>query len=82
MKLVSWNCRGLGSKDKKEAMGKLVRIRKTSNPSDPETKLKELEALQELQQIWKKRNGEAISARGHSRGICTLWNPDIYLVGW
>jgi hypothetical protein len=48
-------------------MGKLVRIEKPQILLVQETKLRELEALQELQQIWKKSNGVAISARGASR---------------
>jgi exonuclease III len=44
MKLVSWNCRGLGSKDKKEAMGKLIRVEKPQILLIQETKLKEHEA--------------------------------------
>jgi exonuclease III len=78
MKLVSSNCRGLGSNDKKEAMGKLVRIEKPQILLVQETKLREIESLQELQQIWKKINGVAISARGASEGIFTLLNPDIF----
>jgi len=78
MKLVSWNCRGLGSKDKKEAMGKLVRLEKPQILLVQETKLREQEALQEMQQIWKKSNEMEISVRGASRGIFILWNSSIF----
>jgi hypothetical protein len=35
MKFVSWNCRGMGSKEKKEDLGKLIHIQKAFNPPDP-----------------------------------------------
>jgi hypothetical protein len=33
--------------------------------------------LCELQQLWRASDGVAISARGASGGICTLWNTMI-----
>ena len=57
MKLVSYNCTGLGRKVKKEAMGKLIRIEKPQILLIRETKLKGHEALQEIQQIWRKSKG-------------------------
>jgi exonuclease III len=45
MKVVSWNCRGMGEREKKEAMGKLI---KSENPQIiliQETKMQGTEAL-------------------------------------
>lgn len=78
MKIVSWNCRGLGHKDKKEAMGKLIRSKKPQILLIQKTKMKGKDVLLEMQKIWKTSIGAAISARGASGGICTLWNPKIF----
>jgi exonuclease III len=78
MKLVSWNCRGLGSKEKKEAMGKFIRSEKPQILLVYETKLGESETLHEMQYIWKKIIGVALSSRGASGGICTFWNFDLF----
>jgi exonuclease III len=45
MKVVSWNCRGTGQWEKKEAMGKLIRIEKPHILLIQETKLQGNEAL-------------------------------------
>jgi len=45
MKAVSWNCRGMGLWEKKEAMGKLIRIEKLWILLIQETKLQGDEAL-------------------------------------
>jgi hypothetical protein len=36
--------------------------------------MRDLETLQELQRIWKKGEGKAMSSRGALRGIGTIWN--------
>jgi exonuclease III len=76
MKVVSWNCRGLGSRDKKEEVRKLLKTKKPSILLLQETKMRDLETLQELQRIWKKGEGKAISSRGASRGIGKIWNAE------
>jgi exonuclease III len=48
MKIISWNCRGLGSKGKKEEVGKLIRVEKPSILLLHETKMRDLEALQDM----------------------------------
>jgi exonuclease III len=74
MKVVSWNCRGLGSRDKKEEVRKLLKLEKPSILLIQETKMRDLETLQDLQKIWKKGEGKEISSRGASGGIGTFWN--------
>jgi exonuclease III len=54
MKVVSWNCRGLGSREEKEEVRKIIRAKKTLILILQETKLREKEALQDMQGIWKK----------------------------
>jgi exonuclease III len=39
-----------------------------------ETKLSEDSVLREIKHIWKTGEGKAISSRGDSEGICTLWD--------
>jgi exonuclease III len=77
MQLVSWNCRGLGSKVKTEAVKDLVRM---SNPEVlliQETKMEDSEALQASNLFWKRGNGRAVSARGASGGLGTFWNSSV-----
>ena len=74
MKVVSWNCRGLGSNKKIEAMKDLIRM---SNPEIlliQETKLEQSGFLYVSQFFWKRGEGATMSARGASGGLGTLWN--------
>eukprot|EP00253_Pinus_taeda_P008034 PITA_08034 len=76
MRLVSWNCRGLGNPSKAEAVKDLLKI----EPSDilmlQETK-KEGKALLDInKKKWKKSTGIAVSSRGSSGGLATLWIED------
>ena len=78
MKLVSWNCRGLGNPSRIEAVRDLLK----SEPSDvlmlQETKI-EGQALLELGRTkWNKKAGKAVNARGTSGGLATLWTEDIF----
>jgi hypothetical protein len=36
--------------------------------------MREHETLQEMQKIWKKGEGKAISSRGALGGLCLIWN--------
>jgi exonuclease III len=48
-----------------------------------ETKRKDTGILQERNYIWHSCKGVAVSSRGSSGGICTLWNPSIFsLQSW
>jgi exonuclease III len=77
MKVVYWNCRGLGQK-KKKAMGKLIRTKNPQILLIQEMKLQGEDALREIKQIWNPSSGVALSARGASGGICTVWNAQIF----
>jgi exonuclease III len=74
MQFVSWNCRGLGSKIKEEALRDLVRLARPEVLLIQETKLEEEEFLRVSNVFWKKGPGRAVSARGASGGLATLWD--------
>eukprot|EP00253_Pinus_taeda_P032784 PITA_32784 len=78
MKYISWNCRGLRSKLKEEAMKDIVRIYSPKIILIQETKLEDLILLQSSKVFWEKGHGRAVSARGASGGIATFWNNVIY----
>ena len=74
MKLVSWNCTGLGSLNKVKAIKDLLRM----DPRDilllQETQMEEEALLSLSRATWKKQGGHIASARGASGGLTTLWN--------
>lgn len=78
MRLVSWNCRGLGNPSKAEAIKDLLKM----EPSDilllQETKIEGKALLDISQKKWKKNTGKAVSSRGSSRGLATLWPEDLF----
>ena len=78
MRYISWNCRGLGSSSKEEAMKDLVRIHNPEILLVQETKMEEAAALQAGEKFWKKGTGTAINSRGASGGIATFWDSNIY----
>ena len=78
MRYISWNCRGLGSTLKEEAMKDLVRIHEPEILLVQETKLEETAILQAGKKFWKKGPGIANNSRGASRGIATFWDSTLY----
>eukprot|EP00253_Pinus_taeda_P015907 PITA_15907 len=76
MKLVSWNCRGLGNPAKIEEVKDLLQ----SEPSDilmlQETKIAGQALLEISKTKWKKNTGIAVNARGSSGGLATLWSEE------
>jgi exonuclease III len=78
MKVVSWNCRGLGQEKNKEALLKLIKTEKPQILLIQETKLKDDEVLKEIKQLWNPSEGVAISARGASGGSCTTYSTQIF----
>ena len=73
MKVLSWNCRGMGSKAKEEAMKDLIRISQPDNLMIQETNMEKEAFIQVSGNFWKKR-GLVVSSRGSSIGIGTLWD--------
>ena len=72
MKVLSWNCRGLGSKVKEEAMKDLIRLAKPDILLIQETKMENDSFLQVSEKLWKKGGKTAIISRGSSGGIGML----------
>ena len=72
MQYVSWNCRGLGSTLKEEAIKDLIRLVRPEVLLIQETKLEEDALLRASDVFWKKGPGRAVSARGASGGLATL----------
>jgi exonuclease III len=78
MNIVSWNCRGLGSKYRSESVMDLIKTKKPIVLLLQETKLEVNEALSKCKKLWKQSEGQEVSARGASGGLCTLWNNSIF----
>jgi exonuclease III len=74
MQYISWNCRGLGSKLKEEALRDLLRLVRPEVLLIQETKMEEEELLRISNVLWKNGPGRAVSARGASGGLATLWD--------
>ena len=74
MKVLSWNCRGLGSTHKEEAMADLVSLHQPDIFMIQETKMEEDAFLHVTPKFWKKTSKAAIISRGASGGIGTLWD--------
>ena len=72
MQFVSWNCRGLGSTLKEEAIRDLVRVTRPKVLLIQETKMEEDALLRASNSFWKKGPGRAVSARGASGGLATF----------
>ena len=74
MKVISWNYRGVGSKIKEEAMLDLISPHQPDICLIQETKMEEAAFLQVSKKFWKKKGIIALSYRGASGGIGTLWD--------
>jgi exonuclease III len=74
MKLTSWNCRGLGSKRKEEALKDIIKTSAADILLLQETKMSQQDSLKASRNAWKNSQGIAENARGASGGLCTLWN--------
>jgi exonuclease III len=72
MKLVSWKCRGLGSKFKVEAMKDIIRAEKPNVLLVQETKLSNFDLMSLNKIFWPASTGVAVSSRGASGGLATF----------
>ena len=73
MQIVSWNCRGLGNTIKDEALKDLIRLVPSKILLLQETKIEEEALLRLSKTKWKLNAAKAISVRGTSGGLTTLW---------
>ena len=76
MKIVSWNCRGMGTKAKEEAMKSLIRLEALDILLIQETKLEDSTFLQVSRKFWQKDGAQATSSRGALGGLGSFWNPN------
>jgi len=76
MKIVSRNCRGMGTTAKEEAMHSLIRLESPDILLVQETKLEDATFLQASKKFWNKNGAHAISAHGGSGGLGSLWNTN------
>jgi len=80
MKLASWNYRGLGNASKTEAVMDLLKIEPLDILMLQETKIEGRALLDISKSKWKKSTGKAVSSRGSSGGLATLWIEDLFLL--
>ena len=78
MHIVSWNCRGLGNPSKDEAVKDLIKMVSLDVLLLQETKVDEKTLLSLSKMKWKKNTWIAVSARGSSGGLATLWAEDTF----
>ena len=78
MNIVSWNCRGLGNSSKVEVVKYLIRMDSPNILLLQETKIEEGNIVSLSKKTWKKHAGKAVSARGSSSGLATLWTEDLF----
>ena len=76
MKLVSWNCRGLGDSQKTEVIKRIKLMEANSILLIQETKNTADDSLLTMKKLWDKGDGIAISATGASEGLLTWWDNE------
>jgi exonuclease III len=74
MKLVSYNCRGLGSDPKLMDVRDLIRSENPQILLIQETKMNVDEAIKIGKRMWSSSDVIVVDSRGASGGLCTLWN--------
>ena len=77
MKIISWNCRGLGHPSKTTALKDLIDHEKPGILMIQETK----QRLQEMKGIidqLRHYDGHICEARGAFGGITTIWNKNVW----
>ena len=74
MRVLSWNCRGLGSKVKEEAMKDLISLAQLDILLIQDTKMEKDAFLQVSAKFWKKGGGITISSREAYEEIGSLWD--------
>ena len=69
MKIVSWNCRGLGGFQKIEVIKRIKSMEYASILLLQETKKSATDSMETLQKVWPKGTGLATDANGASGGL-------------
>ena len=78
MKLVSWNCSGLGQSSKAESVNDLIKMASPDVLMLQETKIDEDSLLSTSCKKWKTNVGKAVRAKGTAGGIATLWSKNSF----
>ena len=76
MKVVSWNCRGLGGMQKLEVIKRFKSMETASILLIQETKKSAEDSIATIKSIWPKGAGIATNACGASGGLLCWWNTD------
>ena len=76
MKLVSWNCRGLGGNQKTEVLKRIKTMESNPILLIQETKKTVEDSLSSIKKILPKGKGKVVSVTGASGGILTWWDKD------
>ena len=76
MQVTSWNRRGLGNPIKSKAIKDLMKMASSEILLLQETKIEEEALLLLSKSNWNLNAGKAVSARGSSGGLATLWSED------
>ena len=71
LKTVCWNCRGLGSLSKVDAIKEIIKSERPDILFLQETKMPDVEAMALSCHFWKNNKGKAISSKGAYGGITT-----------
>ena len=80
MQIISWNCRGLGNPMNADAVKDLLKMELADIFLLQETKIEKEASLSINISKWKNNVGMAVSARGTSGGLTTLWFDDKFLL--
>ena len=78
MQVTSWNCRELGNPLKAEAVKDLMKMAPSKILFLQETKIEEEALLLLSNSNWNLNVGKAVSARGSSGGLDTLWSNNMF----
>ena len=83
MQITSWNCRGLGNPSKSDAVKDLLKMDSSDLLLLQETNIDEDSLLLLRTSKWKLNSSKAVSARGTSGGLTTLWSEEkFHLKRW
>ena len=80
MKLVFWNCRGLGGKHKLEEIKILKHSESMSILAIQGTKMQTEDCIAVMKKIWKTGEGIAVSSQGASGGTVTWWDSNSFKI--
>ena len=78
MRIVSWNCRGLGNYLKLEVVKDILKIETPDILMLQETKIEGVNLLDLSRTKWRLNSGKVVNARGSSGGLAMVWSEDMF----